>query len=474
MTMPRCLIVAALLAVSTATVAAGPPAPAELEQPGVHAGLELSGCNRAMQFAVTRIEVADQIGEHGAPPGHRWLVLDVAVDNRMPADLMFDLDYAEQLLVASLSRQMYLLVDDSVVSRSIAELNTLEDGFILSQIGEARAGRVVYPVPDDGIESLSLRYYHDQYAPVIIDLAAREAPPADDPDDGAPGGQRNQALELAVFGHRLEPSWHDIAAPEGMQWLVVDLRGRSRWTLPADALAIDRDADVDGRIELPKAMEYVEATGLLQAVVDGRHGYTRDRTLGTLPGNPALLPETHAGGLAVFPVPIDAGSIELVAHFPQFRGEGLDDGVPEAMRFALVDSPVPAPEPPELIVFADDPTPLTVHEVARIDGFAGHRAGDGRALLRIDASMKNVSATGGMMSISDRLSLTAEGGPAVHLVGAWQRGPLDLAEPFWLPAGGEPRAFVVVFDMPADTTALDVDYAGVSVNASERLRLDAL
>lgn len=465
-------IAAALLAVSTATFAAGAPAPGDLERSGVHAGLELAGCNRAMRFAVTRIEIADRIGEHGAPPDHRWLALDVEIENRMPADLMFDLDYAEELLVASLSRQMYLLVNGKVVSRTDANLNTLDDGFVLPHIGAAEAGRVVYPVPEDGIESLSLRYYHDEYAPVVVELAGREVLETDNPSDDAGGVQRNNALKLAVFGHRLEQRWQDIAAPDGMQWLIVDLRGRSQWTLPADALALDRDADVGARSELPKAMEYVKAAGLLQAVVDGRHGYIREPALGTLPRNPALLPEARAGGLAVFPVPADAAAIELVAHFPLFRGEGLEDGVPETMRFALAGSSGRSPEPPERLVFADEPTPLTVHAAVRIDEFAGHRAGDGRALLRIDASMKNTSATGGMMNITDRLELTADGGAVVRLVGAWQRGPLDLVEPFWLPAGGEPRAFALVFDMPAGTTVVDVAYGGVSLNARERLPLD--
>lgn len=466
-------IAAALLAASTATFAGGAPAPGDLERPGVHAGLELAGCNRAMYFAVTRIEIADRIGEHGAPPGHRWLVLDVEIENRMPADLMFDLDYAEELLVASLSRQMYLLVNGRLVSRSVVELNTLDDDFILPHIGAEKAGRVVYPMPEDGIESLSLRYYHDQYAPVVVELAGREVLAMDNPNDDAGGIQRNDALELAVFGHRLEQRWQDIAAPDGMQWLVVDVRGRSHWTLSADALALDRDADVGARAELPKAMEYVKAAGLLQAVVDGRHGYIREPALGTLPRNPALLPEARAGGLAVFPVPADAAAIELVAHFPMFSGEGLDDGVPETMRFDLFDETGAGPAPAELLVIDDEPTPLTIHRIALIEQFADHSARDGRALLHLDASMRNTSATGGMMAISERLTLSGPEGEPIRILGAYLRGPLALDEPFWLPAGGELRAFSLIYDMPEGLQTAELVYGGVSINAREQLTLGA-
>lgn len=470
----------AVLAFSTASLAADSPTPGELARPGVHAELELAGCSRAMLFEVTRIEVAERIDERDPPPGHRWLVVDVEVENRMPADLMFDLDYKEQLLVASVPRQMYLLINDRVVSRSVAELNTLKPNFILPYIGATESGRVVYPVPEDDIESLSLRYYHDQYAPVVVHLAGSEPLPidesiaaqADDGDGPASEPQRNDVLELAVADAARESSWQGVPAPNGMQWLVVELLGRSFWTLEADALAMDRDAEIDARIDLPKVMEYVEATGLLQVVVDGRHGYTRELTLGNLPAEPALLPDAWAGGRAVFPIPADAGRVELVVHYPLFQGEGIEDGIPETMRFELFDEADAGAAPSELLVIEDDPTPLTIHRAARIEEFADHRAGEGRALLRLDASMRNTSQTGGMMAISGRLSLTGPDGEPIELLGAYLRGPLMLEEPFWLPAGGEPRAFSLIYDVPEGLDTAELAYGGVSVNTREQLTLD--
>lgn len=479
------MLATAVLGFSTAIFAADAPTPAELARPGVHAELELAGCSRAMLFEVSRIEVAERVADsdndRDPPPGHRWLVVDVEVENRMPADLMFDLDYNEELLVASVPRQMYLLINDRVVSRSVAELNTLKPNFILPYIGATESGRVVYPVPEDDIESLSLRYYHDQYAPVVVHLAGSEPLPmeesiavqADGGDGPAGKPQRNDVLELAVVDRARESSWQGVPAPDGMQWLVVELVGRSFWTLEADALALDRDADIDARVELPKAMEYVKAAGLLQVVVDGRHGYTRELTLGNLPAEPAVLPDAWAGGLAVFPIPADAGRVELAVHYPLFQGEGIEDGIPETMRFELFDEADAGPAPAELLVIDDDPTPLTIHRTALIERFGQHTAGEGRALLRLDASMRNTSQTGGMMAISERLSLTGPNGEPIELLGAYLRGPLTLEEPFWLPAGGEPRAFSLIYDVPEGLDTAELAYGGVSVNTRQQLALDA-
>ncbi|MEX2498963.1 MAG: hypothetical protein WD397_08840 [Wenzhouxiangellaceae bacterium] len=462
-------IPAALLAISTATLAAGAPTPTDLERPGVHGALDLAGCNRAMHFSVSRLEVADRIDDRPAPAGHRWLVVQLEIENRMPADLMFDLDYREELLVASVARQTFLLVNGDVVARSSPSLNTLDDSFILPHIGATQSGTVVYPVPEDGIESLSLRYYHDQYAPVTVSLAGPDSVRADTPPTDV---QRNDVLELGVAEHSRESSWQGRSAPEGMQWLVVELLGRSRWTLEADALALDREAEIDARVQLPKAMEYVEAAGLLQVVVDGRHGYPRELSLGSLPAEPPLLHEVWAGGRAVFPVPIDAGHIELAVHFPQFRGEGIEDGTPEAMRFELFDEPAAGPAPPEAMVIDDDPTPLTIHRARLIEAFADHQPDDDRALLQLDASMRNTSDTGGMMAVSERLSLAGPDGEAIELLGAYLHGALILKEPFWLPAGGQPRAFSLIYDVPDGLSTVELDYGGVSVNASEQLHLE--
>lgn len=457
------------------------PGPDQLQREGRHDGLELSACSRAMLITVSAIEVADRIQDQPAPPGHRWLSLDLEFENRMPADLLFDLDYPEQLLVASVVRQMFLLVNGRTVARSMGSLNTMPEGFIMPHIGAKTSGTVVYPIAQEGIESLSLRYYHDQYLPVIVPLAGKESLASESADDTRPEPQkaqaalqRNDVLELAVAGHARKSSVHGVAAPEGMEWLVVELVGRSRWTLEADALALDRDAEIDARVQLPKAMEYVEAAGLLQVVVDGRHGYPRDLSFGDLPAEPVLLPDTWAGGRAVFAIPGDAGRVELAVHYPLLRGEGIETGIPETMRFDLFAETSAASAPSEALVIADDPTPLTVHRAALATRFAEHRVDQGRALLRVEASMRNTGDTGGMMAISQRLSLTGPNGNTLELLGAYLRGPLTLDEPFWLPAGGEPRAFILVYDAPDNLSAVNLGYGGVSVNASEQLEVERL
>lgn len=453
---------------TSAALAGAGPETGELLREGIHDELELVGCNRAMHFTVSELEVADRVNNQSAPAGHRWLLVHLDIENRMPADLLFDLDYREELLVASVERQLYLLVNGRIVSRSEASLNTMEDEFILPHIGASRAGTVVFPIPDQDLVSLSLRYYHDQYAPVIVPLAGAEELQRE-PGDMATEPQRNDVLELAVAGRERVSGWQGVSAPDGMQWLVVELLGRSLWTLEADALALDRDAEIDARVELPKVMEYVEAAGLLQVVVDGRNAYPRELSLGNLPAEPPLLPDAWAGGIAVFPVPDDSGHIELAVHYPRFQGEGIVDGTPETMYFELFGQDGRGPAPTEVLTIEDDPTPLILHQAHLTGQFADRRADEGRALLRIDASMRNTSDTGGMMAISDRLSLTDADGRKLNLIGAYLRGPLPLEEPFWLPAGGQPRAFSLIYDAPDDLSLLELSYGGVSVNTREQL-----
>ena len=463
------LTLAGLLLMTTG-LAFGQPTPGQLEQTAEFDALSIEGCNRAMLFRVSALSVHDQLDGKTPPSGHRWLALDLSVANHMPADLLFDLDYEEAVLIASLVRQMFLLVNGETVYRSVPELTTLEDNFILPRIGASRSGRVVYPIPESELNSLSLRYYHDQYSPAVLALAGRESLQTTLPGPVAQSIQANDVLSLAVRDSQQVDTWQGQNPPQGMQWLVVDVAGISHWTLQADALALDRDAEVKAKVQLAKAMEYVEARGLLQAVVDGRHGYIREQALGTLPQDPVLLPEAWAGGKAVFPVPRDASRIELVAHYPEFRGQGIDDGIPPTGRFVLLEGDTP-PAPETRLSIADRPTPFSLHSATLVEQFGQHQASRGERLLLVQASMQNSSDTGGMMNISSRLSLKGNNGQSLELLGAYQRGPVKLQEPFWLPAGGEPRAFSLVYRAPQDIDQVSLEYRGVSVNTEETVQL---
>lgn len=429
--------------------------------------LAAEGCNRAFHFSVSQAELRASHAGHAAPTGQRWLVLDLAVENRMPVDLLYDLGYREDILVASLSRQFYLLVNGRQIARRTLFENdgsaAMPNEFVLSGWGERIEGELVYPVPATDVKTLSLNYYHDEYAPVTLTLLGEAA----DSTTQAPIQpiQSNDLMEIGVFGVESAQKWNGRAAPDGMIWLAVDLRGRGHWSITADALALDREASPEQRVRLPKVMEYVEAQGLLQVVVDSKYAFVRDPELGTLSAEPAFLPDAMAGGVGVFAVPEGAESIVLQVHFPEFRGPGIDEPIPESMIFAL-EGPQVAPESEETAgsLIEDVPTPFTLHGVERTEAYADHAAGPDEQLLIVDASMRNTSPVGGMMNISTRVDLIIDDGELAEFVGVFNAGPMVLREPFWLPAGGQPRHFHLVFRAAADLSPKALDYRGVSLN----------
>jgi len=436
--------------------------------------LAAEGCNRAFHFSVNRAELRDVHAGHAAPPGQHWLVLDLAVENRMPVDLLYDLDYREDLLVASLSRQFYLLVNGRQVARRTLfendEASAMPNDFILSYWGDRVEGRVVYPVPEAGVETLSLHYYHDQYTPAVVALLGEVV----DETTQSPSQpvQTNDLMEIGVFGVEIASVWNGKEAADGMSWLAVDLRGRGHWSIDADALALDRQASPGERVRLPKVMEYVQAGGLLQVVADGENAYIRSDGLSTLSDEPPFLPDAMAGGRAVFQVPENADSLMLEVHFPEFRGPGIDEPIPDSMIFALRGDTVQPEHDDPLDRIEDEPTPLTLHGFKRVREFSEHRALTGESLLVLDASMRNTSPVGGMMKISDRIDLFTRDGARIELLGIYNRGPMKLSEPFWLPVGGSPRRFNLIYRLPIDAEVAELAYRGVSINTSLKLHDD--
>ncbi|MBD3894793.1 hypothetical protein IEI94_02865 [Halomonas sp. ML-15] len=441
----------------------GAVTPAAAQPPCVEAvqeRLPALGCNRAFTLHVKEMAFRDELDGQAPPPGQRWITLEVRFDSWMPSDLVFGLGYPEPLLVAALERQLYLLVDDRQVTRPILPTgSSLEDEFVLPRSGARRQGEVAFAVPDESLSQLSLHYYHDQYAPIVVPLLGERA----EPDEGAAQVNRQQSHDLLALGvHDVErhDRWQGEAAPEGMQWLVVDLRGQGEWRTQVDARALDASAEPEAEAALRRVMEYIEAPGLLQAVVDGRHAYVRDLELSTLDDDPALLPDAWAGGDAVFPIPEAAEHIELVAYMPQFGGTDISSDIRPALRFVLEEGePEPDAEPQASI--EDGPIRFRVHDLTQGDAFAGHTAAEGETLVWIEAAMANQSEVGGMMEVSNRLRPQE---PQGELLGVYQAGPMPQQEPFWLPAGDEPRHFQLLYRFAESADTYAFEYGGVAVN----------
>lgn len=426
-------------------------------------GLPASGCNRAFSLHVIDMSFESHLDGETAPPGRQWLVMDIRFDNWISADLVFKLDYQESLLVGSLARQLYLLVDDRLVVRPrIPQGAPSDDSFVLGQVGEQQDVRVAFAIPEEPCSSLSLSYHHDQYADIVIPLIG-ELADAEQQRQDAQQQAGNDVMSLGVHDVSFHEQWLGEAAPEGMQWLVVDLRGQSEWQTEIDALAVTPSAAREDKAPLLRVMDYVGADQMLQAVVDGQYSYLRKQRLSTLPLMPALLSNAWAGGEAVFPIPSDVEQVELVAYFGQFLAPGIAPINRTPIRFPLGGDASSRGDDASLVEIADTPTPVTIHDLEIVSRFAGHQADDNEVLLLVDASMANTSDENGMMSVSGRFQLRVAGQQTAELVNVYLPGPQMLGEPFLLPAG-ELRRFQLLYRIKGHAEDLELHYFGVSMN----------
>lgn len=440
-------------------------------KPGTSFAMRAEAANRAIRFYVDRASFQTRIGDRTAPPGYQWLVLDASFENQIALDLMLDLEYPEPVLIASLPRQLYLVANGQRVLRLAPKAREFSGhlplGFTLSNVGAVGHGKLVFPVPDQGIESLSLRYYHDQYAPLVLDLMGKTTADVAEP---IVKPQANDLMHLEVHGFERRQSYGGQDAPPGLTYAIVDLRGRSYYSIETDAMALDEEANPQAKASLGKVMEYLRASSMLQCVVDGQYAYARVPELETLASVPAWLPDIAVGGKAVFLVPEDVESLELAAHFPLFQdtsGQAL--GMPAPMRFALVGESS-KPEPQRAIaVIKDKPTPVGIMRQRYAPAYGAHQARDGHKLLILTVSMRNESDEGGMFTVANRFRCEATGGQQPP-VAVTLPGGVALQEPMWLPTDRR-RTFELVFELPVDVQTALLHYKGVSVATAVDLDL---
>ena len=439
------------------------------------AGLPASGCNRAFSLHVTDMRFDTSFDGEAAPPGRQWLIMDVRFDNWITADLIYKLGYQEAVLVGSLARQLYLLVDDRLVVRPrLPAAAPGGDTFVLGQVGSQKDVRVAFAIPEEECSSLILSYHHDQYADIVIPLMG-EVTDAREQRQSALQQGGNDVMSLGLHDVSFHDSWLGEPAPEGMHWLVADLRGQSEWQTQIDALAVRSGAEAAAKAPLPRVMEYVGGDVMLQAVVDGQYSYLREQRLSSLQVTPAWLTHAWAGGDAVFAIPRDAEQVELVAYFGEFIAPGI-----ASLKRSPIRLPVSEGEPlsegassSSLMEIADSPTPVTLHGASTVENFAGHQAEDGETLLLLDVSMANTSDEGGMMRVSERFQVVSTEGQSLMPVGVYLPGPQALAEPFLLPAQDQ-RRFRLLYRLNSASTALQLEYAGVSVNERVPLGIDLI
>ena len=389
----------------------------------------------------------------------------MSFENRQAIDLLLELDYPEPLLIGELRNQLFLKLNHHAVANQAAEVkpevSALPSQFTLARPGARRRGRVVFEIPDVDLSALSLVYVPEKFPAMEVLLAGGAPPPAPEP---LASGTSKDFLTLRVEEIELVETYRDVPAPGGMRWAVVKLAGISRLMRTLDARAVDVEAAVDAKIDVPRAAVYLKAPDLLQLVVDGRHAHVRNPRLSTLVPEPAFPSGDPAGGAAVFPVPADAVSLELFADFPSFRGTGGARD-PDPIQLPLREAEEPLDPPAPLAEVEDAPLPLTV-DAAQYDKDTGE--------VRVEVTLRNTGEEGGMYEASSRANIQLPDGSTLSPDRVEIKGGIAAREPFWIPGGDLPRSFAYVFRVSDSAASVRFAYGGVKRSGAVTLDLETV
>jgi len=421
--------------------------------PGELQPLRASAVNRGIGLSVLGIRLSDQVASIQAAPGKQFAIVDLSFENRQGIDLLLEHDYEEALMVGELQHQLFLVRDQLQVS-SIAPAQeqlslALPKRFTLSKSGTRRRGQVVFEVSAESPRDLSLVYVPELFP--ALELPLQGEPLRNTEPKMIQQADSDEAVRLGLTAFQLESSFQGKPAPEGMQWAILELAGRSLTPLTLDAIAIKEDAEAGARIETQKVFSYEQAQRMLQLVVDGGHAYLADTTLSSLKESPAFLPGWFSGGRLVFAIPKEYQRLELYAGFPDIS-DGKRVRRPSPLFFHLDGDKNFQPNTKSQLRIPDAPLPLDILKVSL--------GKEGQELI-LELQLSNSSDQGGLYSGSTRATLQL-GDREVKASRMSLKGDIPLREPFWVPANEQPRRFRMHFPIRKEDERARFAYSGVS------------
>jgi hypothetical protein len=272
--------------------------------------------------------------------------------------------------------------------------------------------------------------------------------------------QQNEVLEGGLFRAERVREFAGGKAPEGMSYLRVEFRARSRMFTEADATAFDPKAKPGEKLQVGTVSDWTDARKHLHAIVDGEASRGPEGDLG-LGEAPRFLPDVLTGGPAVFLVPEKPRSLEIRCDFPNAR---LPDGNvvhPKALIF-LLEGKRPDPAARAAIVEIDDDVfKVAVTGQALASEFAGTKAPEGTRFLVLDVSVTGAGTAGEQFQAPEQLLYATEKGAQLPMHEATFLGPRAPAKLLLVPTG-ERRSFQAVFEIPETERRPRLAYRGVS------------
>jgi hypothetical protein len=432
--------------------------------------LRVDGSNRGVLLTVHSAARVGRYGTRTALDGRALLVLDTEWENTIPFTFVREQKTAQPTMykIPDLADHLYLLLDGQRVARISEVAETLIGhvplkDFALDRIGSRLRGNVVFEVPAAGpVGAAELRFYDFAHGHIVMPLYLDGAKPTELKPVAAL--LKNEVVEAGVFGFAKQPALDGQTAPEGMTFVVADLRARSLFTFDGDASAFNPKATPGSKMRVGTVADWTEAHRFLQLVVDGERAYSPILPGTTLPDAPRFLPDVYTGGRVVFLAPSDAKSLEVRCDFPNAKPPGGGGYLrPKGITLTLEGKRPALPQHKPIASVDDDVFKVAVVAQAVAQRFGGVAAPEGRKFLVLDVVVNNVGKQGELFQTSEQLKYAPQDDSApVDVDTATFNGKYRPAPLVFIPPG-ERRTFQVAFAVAAAEARPRLAYGGVSV-----------
>jgi hypothetical protein len=414
--------------------------------------------NRACRFRLFGMTERASYGDRKPAAGRKLLVLDVEFENIIPLTLVQSNQVPTIYRIKDLGDHLYLVVDGVKVSRLFPDAASLPGHvktvlFDLERLGTRIRGNLVYEIPE-APKRLDLRFYDYSHGHMSLLLKSGEIPEV----KPLVPLKENEVLEAGVF--RVE-RLKDKPAPEGMAWVAVELRARSRMFTESDATAFDPKAKPGDKLKVGTVSDWTDLRKHFNILVDGSRaiGATELSDLGEAP---RFIPDILTGGTAVFLVPEKSASLELRCDFPNARLPSGQVVHPPALQFLIEGKrPEAAAVGPALLQIDDDIFKIAIVGQKAVAELRGVKAPAGTKFLVLDMTVKGNGTAGEQFQTAEQLRYASEKGAQINPHDASYDGPAAAAKLLLVPKG-ESRRFELVFAIPEGDTRPRLAYRGVT------------
>ena len=430
-----------------------------------------SDSNRAVRLSLHSIARTNSWLGSAAPRGNEFVVLHTLWENILSPATVRTHQLPVAYTIPSLRDHVYCILNGSQLL-SLANVGgpgMLRAGALrLAAPGSIQLGRIVFQIPAASeIQALELRVYDFAHGPMSLPLVGT-AVGADGPGPVSPP-QRNEIIEVGVFGVEALPELDGKTAPPGMEFVRLDLRARSLLEVEADATAFDPSVSAGTRITVQTMTDWADWKKHVAVLVDGEYAYPPHAAT-RLPKKIRLLPDRMTGGALYALVPKVRSSLALQCEFPNAHVVSTTTALrPAGLQLAIDGEPPEFPDAPPLAAIEDDNFRISILREEVTDELPGRKTPVRTRYLSVDVTIENTGEYGEFFQPVRQLSFLNEHGRESGMLSGRLSTPHAPPDLLWIPSRSR-RRFRAMYGISDKTTTRRLTYRGTTL--AEVLTLD--